>query len=119
MDAKSIQSHVTYISANQTQFQTFVFKVKPSFFQFAVDGEDITSLGCLDTLRELAKQIFLTFYINTGRYPVTLSVKQVDLSMINFKYGQTMNIDSQEMLTKFVKSQSGNLNKEMEYFIQA
>lgn len=31
MDGKSIASHVTYLSMNQTKFQSFVFKINKSF----------------------------------------------------------------------------------------
>lgn len=110
MDGKSIASHVTYLSMNQTKFQSFVFKINKSFLQF--DNDNITSLGCLDTLRELAKYLFLSYYINTGKYPVTTLVKHVDLYFISLMYGQTITIDDQDSFTKVVRAQTGDLNRD-------
>ena len=85
-------SRETTLQADRVQYWSFVLKVD----EFLVDShkDDMTGLANLETLRRLAKNVFLSYFIHTRRCQFNLDIKHVELRCINMEKAQPVEIDN-------------------------
>ena len=107
----SKMSRETTLQADKVQYWTFALRIE----EFLVDShkDDMTGLANLETLRRLAKNIFLSFYIHTRRCQFNLDIKNVELRCVNLEKGDVIEIANETIYKNIlIVSRDEYLNQE-------
>ena len=110
-------SRETTLQADRVQYWMFVLKVE----EFLVDShkDDMTGLANLETLRRLAKNVFLSYFIHTRRCQFNLEIKQVELRCVNLETTQTVEIDNEEIFKKIlIVNRDDYVNQQRQMYFQ-
>ena len=111
-------SRETTLLADRVQYWTFIMKVE----EFLVDShkDDMTGLANLETLRRLAKNIFLSYFIHTRRCQFNLQIKNVELRCVNLETAKSEEIDNETVYKKIlIVNRDNYLNQENQMYFQA
>ena len=80
----------------------------------------MTGLANLETLRRLAKNIFLSFYIHTRRCQFNLDIKNVELRCVNLEQSQVIEIVNETIYKNIlIMNRDEFLNQERQMYFQA
>lgn len=96
----------------------FILKVD----EFLVDShkDDMTGLANLETLRRLAKNVFLSYYIHTRRCQFNLQIKNVELRCVNLETAMSVEIDNESAYKQIlIVNRDDFLNNERQMYFQA
>lgn len=111
----SKMSRETTLQADKVQYWTFALRIE----EFLVDShkDDMTGLANLETLRRLAKNIFLSFYIHTRRCQFNLDIKNVELRCVNLEKGDVIEIANETIYKNIlIVSRDEYLNQEHQMY---